>query len=225
MFFFIIKHLKGFTFEPLKKFFSRRLLFPLVIFLFSPFSVLNAFTFQWDSVRGEPGFRIDVPDGWDYHYELGNHQVTFFSNQSAAELKVLSKLRGEESSLPELVNRRAAELSAHYSAPFLVREDFVQDRDDLYLAIWDYTEKKEKRRLYSAFLKNKNKTLLLELSVSWKDRDKYNVILANVLYSIQMEGGAENIRPGSDKVEASVLNEEQLQDLKQYFFYNRKRPE
>ncbi len=192
-----------------------------LILLLVPFLPISAFTFYWDSLGGEPGFSVDVPGSWDYHYKKAENGVLFTASQDGSLLEVRSMLLDREYSQLELVNLRAARLTAKYNSVRLLREDTVKDRQEMHMTIWDVHHKGRSYREYAAFLSNGSKAIILSLLVPVEDVKKRQVVLANAVYSLKMEGFSKGEPPEEVEPKQDILSESAKTELMNVIIFNR----
>lgn len=200
----------------------------LLLIISSGFQVF-AKTYKGIPLKEEPGFTIDLPEGWyKKKIEGNNGTITYFypndQNRVVIEIRAF-RLKEDHQSIKALVNHKAARLSYYYPFVQLIYERFSILRAGVYETLWNLENRDGKYIEKSILLKDKNDIIIIGVSAPENLYENYNVIFENALMSADFsdkEKKSENRKSISEKkVKDDDPFYESTEFLKNIFLFNR----
>jgi hypothetical protein len=151
---------------------------------------LSALSYEWSSRAGEPGFQLDIPEGWRTWESVKRNGVIVQFRRKSSRIEVRSMAAKASFSTKQILNQKAARLSAEYPFVRYIGERPSRYPAELTLASWEI---KSKGRTYieeSAVFLAPEGPVVISCMVPLDEWEKYRTHCENAFYSLTL-GGAQ----------------------------------
>jgi len=160
----------------------KRILFTFSLFIFSP---LSSDTIEWRPGKSEPGFIIDVPPDWEKDYQYKENGVILTVSKEGSIIEVRSFSVEKEYSTKELLNKKAARLSAMYSYISSVTEKYIDDNK--VDTLWKLKNKGIIYYEHTVIIKKNKFVISLSCLADEIHARKYDTIFENAVISFALD--------------------------------------
>ncbi|MCS6985295.1 MAG: hypothetical protein NZM25_09265 [Leptospiraceae bacterium] len=159
------------------------------------YSSLHSVSIHWQSQVGELGFFVEVPPEYRKTYSLRPNGVilSFVYENAAIEVRSFQDEKYANYSYPELVDLKAARLSALYNGVRLLYEKPSFYRQNMYVAAWELVHEGVRYIEQNAFIKNGAQIVTISCVAPAKNLSRYQVAFENAIFSLTLDTATEKI--------------------------------
>lgn len=161
-------------------------------------------TVIWKPNKDEAGFYLDVPPEWEKDYEIKKNGVIFNAVHENLSMTVKSYVVEASTTAREVLNGRAAHLSARNSYIYLLREKILGEKEWGVIAYWKlHHHKKSYLEKTIIYVKN-NSVLMLICTGPEKEFEEAKIIFDNAILSFGFYDPDIELDPGVNRYEISA---------------------
>lgn len=150
---------------------------------------LDAVTYEWSSRAGESGFRIDVPEGWRIWESAKRNGVIVQFRRGQARIEVRSMAAKDSFSTQQILNQKAARLSAEYPLVRYTGERPSRYSAELTITAWEIRVKGKTFVEESAVYLAPEGPVVVSCMLRQEELEKYRTHCENAFYSLTLGGG------------------------------------
>lgn len=148
----------------------------------------HALTYQWTSRSGESGFRLDVPESWRKRESPRRNGIIVQFRQGTAHIEVRSVSARGSYGAQQIINQKAARLSAEYTYVRYVGEKPSRHPTELTLNVWEIQSGGTTFIEESAVYLAPEGPVVVSCRVRHDERQKYRTHCENAYYSLTLTG-------------------------------------
>lgn len=150
---------------------------------------LGAVGYEWSSRSGESSFRLDVPEGWRTWESVKRNGVIVQFRRGAARIEVRSVAAKDSFSIKQILNQKAARLSAEYPLVRYMGERPSRYSAELTLTSWEIRVKGRVFIEESAVYLAPEGPVVVSCMVRQDELEKYRTHCENAYYSLNLGSG------------------------------------
>ncbi|HNE18609.1 MAG TPA: hypothetical protein PKM44_01395 [Turneriella sp.] len=151
---------------------------------------LSAVSYEWGARSGESGFRLDVPEGWRTWESAKRNGVIVQFRRGSSRIEVRSMAAKDSFSTQQILNQKAARLSAEYPLVRYIGERPSRYSAELTLTSWEIRVKGKTFIEESAVYLAPEGPVVVSCMVRQDELEKYRTHCENAFYSLAL-GGAQ----------------------------------
>jgi hypothetical protein len=151
---------------------------------------LSALSYEWGSRAGESGFRLDIPEGWRTWESVKRNGVIVQFRRKSSRIEVRSMAAKDSFSTQQILNQKAARLSAEYPFVRYIGERPSRYAAELTLTSWEIRFKGKTFVEESAVYLAPEGPVVVSCMVPQDELEKYRTHCENAFYSLTL-GGAQ----------------------------------
>jgi len=149
---------------------------------------LSAVSYVWSSRSGESGFTIDVPEGWRTWESVRRNGVIVQFRHGTSRIEVRSMAAKDSFSVQQILNQKAARLSAEYPIVRYIGERPSRYSAELNLTSWEIHFKGHLFVEESAVYLAPEGPVVVSCMVLKDNLEKYRTHCENAFYSLNLSG-------------------------------------
>ncbi|MDH5720325.1 MAG: hypothetical protein OEZ13_06835 [Spirochaetia bacterium] len=197
----------------------------IIIYAFTSLENIFGYHFKWEKKASEPEFEIDIPSNWQYTYITKRNGTVVTITDGIAVIEVRSVQLDKALTQKELINLKAARMSARFSYIRLLYQRKAANHRERYIAAWKVVHKNKQYTEKTAFVLLEDKLLALSCLVLSKDFSNYRVIFDNAAYSLDFSEQKPVPEPVAEETqepeEIKIPPEDKLYFTEDYLYFNR----
>jgi hypothetical protein len=151
-------------------------------------AAVNAVSYEWASRSGEPGFRLDVPENWRVWESAKRNGVIVQFRKGSARIEVRSMSAKDSFGPQQVLNQKAARLSAEYPFVRYIGERPSRHAAELTLTSWEIRIKGKIFIEESAVYLAPEGPVVVSCLVPQDELEKYRTHCENAFYSLTLDG-------------------------------------
>ncbi|GAB4439522.1 MAG: hypothetical protein OHK0011_22120 [Turneriella sp.] len=150
---------------------------------------LSALSYEWRAHAGESGFRVDIAEGWRTWESAKRNGVIVQFRRGSARIEVRSMATKDSFSVQQILNQKAARLSAEYPLVRYIGERPSRYSAELTLTSWEIQFKGRTYVEESAVYLAPEGPVVVSCMVREDELEKYRTHCENAFYSLTLAGG------------------------------------
>ncbi len=169
---------------------------------------IGAVSYEWTARSGESGFRLDVPEGWRTWESVKRNGVIVQFRRGNSRIEVRSIAAKDSFSIQQILNQKAARLSAEYPLVRYIGERPSRHAAELTLTSWEIRLKGMTFIEESAVYLAPEGPVVVSCMVRQDELEKYRTHCENAFYSLTL---------GGSQPEKSVAKADLMQNLQKLY--------